>query len=372
MTKKRLSWWKIVLIVLLTIVVLIIAVVGGYVIYMQASYYRIADNLALNINNDQNEKIQSTQKYSIVTYNIGFGAYQQDYTFFMDTGEMLDGTKTQGEHAKGLSKEDVLKNTEGSIELMKSLDADFYFTQEVDIDSTRSYHINQSNMIVEAFPEYGNIFTNNFHSPFLFYPLTDPHGAVEAGTETLSRYYIESSIRRSLPISEGFLEKFFDLDRCLTVNYLPLEGQENYLVLINLHLSAYDEGGVYRAKQIAMLNEILKTERDNGNYVIAGGDFNHDIADSFTYFKTTQKVPSWLAFISDEDLTEGYHFADANNNAPTCRGADMIYIKDETYTCVVDGFIVSDNIEINLVENVDNQFLYSDHNPVYMEFTLQK
>ena len=50
----------------------------------------------------------------------------------------------------------------------------------------------------------------------------------------------------------------------------------------------------------------------------------------------------------------------------------MIYIKDETYTCVVDGFIVSDNIEINLVENVDNQFLYSDHNPVYMEFTLQR
>ena len=272
----------------------------------------------------------------------------------------------------GITAEDVLKNTEGSIELMKSLDADFYFTQEVDIDSTRSYHINQSNMIVEAFPQYGNIFTNNFHSPFLCYPLTDPHGAVEAGTETLSRYYIESSIRRSLPISEGFLEKFFDLDRCLTVNYLPLEGQENYLVLINLHLSAYDEGGVYRAKQIAMLNEILKTERDNGNYVIAGGDFNHDIADSSTYFKTTQKVPSWLAFISDDDLTEGYRFADANNNAPTCRGADMIYIKDETYTCVVDGFIVSDNIEINLVENVDNQFLYSDHNPVYMEFTLQK
>ena len=57
-----------------------------------------------------------------------------------------------------------------------------------------------------------------------------------------------------------------------------------------MHLSAYDEGGVYRAKQIAMLNEILKTERDNGNYVIAGGDFNHDIADSSTYFKTTQKI----------------------------------------------------------------------------------
>ena len=68
MTKKRLSWWKIALIILLTIVVLIIAVVGGYVIYMQASYYRIADNLALNINNDQNEKVQSEQKYSIVTY----------------------------------------------------------------------------------------------------------------------------------------------------------------------------------------------------------------------------------------------------------------------------------------------------------------
>ncbi len=40
-----------------------------------------------------------------------------------------------------------------------------------------------------------------------------------------------------------------------------------------------------------------------------------------------------------------------------------------TYTVVVDGFIVSDNIEAK-AENIDGGFLYSYHNPVVMEFTL--
>ena len=46
-------------------------------------------------------------------------------------------------------------------------------------------------------------------------------------------------------------------------------------MLINLHMSAYDEGGTIRAKQLEMLNAVLSEERAAGNYVIAGGDFNH-------------------------------------------------------------------------------------------------
>ena len=47
-------------------------------------------------------------------------------------------------------------------------------------------------------------------------------------------------------------------------------------------MSAYDKGGTIRAKQLEMLNAVLKEERDKGNYIVAGGDFNHClIADRF-------------------------------------------------------------------------------------------
>jgi endonuclease/exonuclease/phosphatase family metal-dependent hydrolase len=46
-----------------------------------------------------------------------------------------------------------------------------------------------------------------------------------------------------------------------------------YLVLVNLHLEAYDDGEGKKA-QTEMLKQILQEEADQGNYVIAGGDFN--------------------------------------------------------------------------------------------------
>lgn len=370
MDRKKVNPVKVILYAILSFILLIVIVLLGYVIYLDSNYYRIEDFARMTIENNSSSKVSFDQTYSISTYNIGFGAYSDDYTFFMDTGEMQDGTKTVGEYGTARSKEECQENTNGSVELLKSLNSDFYFVQEVDQSSTRSYRINQVEALKTNFEDYGSVFTVNFHSGYLLYPFNNPHGEVNGGTVTLSKYHLDSSIRRSLPISEDFITRFFDLDRCLTINYLPIENSSKQLVLINLHLSAYDEGGVFRAKQMELLNNILQEERDKGNYVIAGGDFNHDIADSSTYFKTEQKIPSWLAFLDDDSLSEGYRFADTNNNAPTCRGADMVYIKDVTYTCIVDGFIVSDNINIEQVYNVDNQFLYSDHNPCYMEFSL--
>ena len=54
---------------------------------------------------------------------------------------------------------------------------------------------------------------------------------------TFSRYQIESTLRRSLPISESF-SKFLDLDRCYTISRIAVsDGKE--LVVFNVHLSAY-------------------------------------------------------------------------------------------------------------------------------------
>ena len=90
-------------------------------------------------------------------------------------------------------------------------------------------------------------------------------------------------------------------------------------------------------------------------------------------FTSNQNVPEWVFELDDSDLTAGYTFAIADNyrEVATCRSTDMPYIEGENYMASLDGFIVSDNIKDFRTENMDTNFISSDHNPVVLYFTLQ-
>ncbi|MGI6045589.1 MAG: endonuclease/exonuclease/phosphatase family protein [Eggerthellaceae bacterium] len=353
------------------VVAVIVAVVLIYALYLQLTYYRIADNQELDVVSNQTAELTVDESYTAVTYNLGFGAYTPDYTFFMDEGVMADGTETQGNRARAESRESVEACTQGDIEVVQNLDPDFILLQEVDTDSDRSYHVNQVQSFIDAFPGYASVFASNFHSAYLAYPLYEPHGSVNSGLLTLSDKQINSAVRRSYPVDESFPTKFFDLDRCFEVMRIPVDnGRE--LVLINSHMSAYDEGGTVRTQQLAMLNDLLKQEADAGNYVICGGDWNHALSGSVDIYPSQQQVPDWVSVLNDGDLAEGYSVVPASNIAdvPTCRGDDIPYEKGVTYTTTVDGFIVSSNVEA-MAENIDTGFATSDHNPVQLSFRLR-
>lgn len=99
-------------------------------------------------------------------------------------------------------------------------------------------------------------------------------------------------------------------------------------------------------------------------------------------FNNVVKDPDWIAAYFDENgkspLINGFNIV-ASDNVPTCRNNDITWIPDLTYKCVVDGFIVSDNIEITNHYNVLTKngslgidgFAYSDHQPAYIEFKLK-
>jgi len=364
--------FKTVLIAVLGLLAAIALVVGGYVAYLSVHYYRIEDNFPVETKNARTAVLEKDKSYSVLTSNIGFGAYNHDFSFFMDTGEMKDGTKVQGKQARAQSKQIVLANTQGAIDTAHDANTDFCFFQEVDTNSTRSFQVNQFQKITSAFSESSSAFANNFHSVFLYYPLTEPHGAVNSGILTLSKYKTDENIRRSYPVDPSFPAKFFDLDRCFLMTRVPVSNGKE-LVLINSHMSAYDAGGTIRKKQITLLNQVLKTEQDKGNYVIAGGDMNHDIAGTIQHFKSEQKVPSWVFEFPSKELTQGIRIVRASNadSVATCRSTDLPYTKGVNYTTVIDGFIVSDNVKATS-ENIDTDFAFSDHNPVKLTFQLKK
>ena len=376
-------------IVLSGLVTAVVVGAGSYVGYIIASYNRVG-NVKLDIDNKATKEVVNVNEdLTAVTYNIGFGAYSQNYTFFLDTGYDDEGNETCGHWSKGRSKEEVLFNTNGSINTVKDLNPDFVMFQEVDTDSTRSYHINQDEKITSEFSDYSHTFALNFHSKYLPYPLYDMHGSVNAGLTTISKYKINAAERKEYTIADD-LSKLFDLDRCFSVQELATSNGKK-LYIVNSHMSAYDEGGVIRATQLKELNAFLKATKEEGAYVIVGGDFNHDLITynpNYSYddsanraFGMTKKTPDWVSFMFDQEgkhpFEEGFSIAAADNK-PSCRNNDIEWDPKETFVCEVDGFIVSDNIEWS-VETIETKngnkgidgFAFSDHQPVKLSFKLK-
>lgn len=367
------------------ILLALVIVLAAYIIYLYASYHRIPDNQELQVeeisqNTEAGNELTTEKNYSALTYNIGFGAYTPDFSFFMDGGK--------SSWAK--SKDSVKETIKGAGELVASKDPDFALVQEIDLDATRSYHVNEYSILKENIPAYNCVFAQNYDSAFLFYPFTQPHGKSKAGLDLFSKYPITGSMRRSFPISTSFT-KFFDLDRCYSISRVPVDNGKE-LVIFELHMSAYGNSDAIREGQIRMLSEDMQKEYEAGNYVICGGDFNHDLKAADTQSKASDasnntqtdsgdsaEPESWAYPFPRSELPEHFSFCldqlsedEKNNLWNSARNADMEYVPGETYTVTLDGFIISDNVECTKYENVNTGYSYSDHDPVYMEFQLKK
>jgi hypothetical protein len=55
---------------------------------------------------------------------------------------------------------------------------------------------------------------------------------------------------------------------------------------------------------------------------------------------------------------------------PTNRKSSEIYTEGETFTTLIDFFLISPNIKVEKVKTIDQHFEFSDHQPVYVELRL--
>ena len=294
----------------------------------------------------------------LLTFNIGFGCLSKDEDFFMDGGKKVAPE----------SRELPEENMAGIAQFLQEEEADICLLQEVDVDSTRSFHINEKEYLEEALGIKG-ILATNFRSFFVPYPIP-PIGKVDGGILTLSQYPVREASRISLPVPFKWPVRIANLKRCLLVARLPIEGTDKELVIINLHLEAYDNGEG-KIAQSKMLNDVLAQEYEKGNYVIAGGDFNQTLDTLLTSYPRLNP-DGWLpGTLSNENLPEHFSYA-MTDNVPTCRTLAKPYSGsyEDTQLYILDGFIFSDNLRLDTLENVDLNFRYADHNPVLLEVTL--
>lgn len=164
------------------------------------------------------------------------------------------------------------------------------------------------------------------------------------------------------------------MDRCYSISRVPVDNGKE-LVIFELHMSAYGNSDEIREGQINMLVSDMEKEYKAGNYVLCGGDFNHDLKaseddsenrESWAYPFPRKKLPSNFSFCIDQLSDEK-----KDNLWNSARNADMEYKPGVTYTVTLDGFIISDNIECVKYDNINTGYTYSDHDPVYVKFKLK-
>jgi len=338
---------------LLGIVVLALVAVGGFIWYASATEYSPAPVEAVALTGQPGPTLAAGSSVDVVTFNIGYAGLGAGQDFFMDGGTMVQPP----------SADVTTTNLDGIVGTLKANPAQFYFIQEADVASQRSFGMDQTTVLHDALGGQA-AFAPNFRSLFTPYPWP-PIGRVESGLLTLAQPQVAQAERVALPVPFPWPVRLFNLKRCLLVERVPLSDGTS-LVMINVHLEAYDSSGGNSA-QTKVLLDFATAEYQKGNHVIIGGDFNQ----SLPGFSFPQISTNWVPQPFDATLIPSGWTVATDPTVATSRLNDHPYVAGQTQLFGIDGFIVSPNVSVDEVRGIDQGFVYADHNPVHLKATLK-
>lgn len=340
---------------ILAVVAAVLLALAALVAYLTITEYRPMDRQpAEHQYIGDGSALSTAEQLTLYTWNIGYAGLDAATDFFMDGGSHVNPTA-----------EAVEQNLSAIRAFISSHPADAWLLQEVDVNSARTGYVNELQSISEAYPGSCAL-AYNYKCAFVPIPLP-PIGKMESGIATLTSAALTDTPERiSLPCPFSWPVSIANLKRCLLVTRLELEGSSRELVLLNLHLEAYDDGQG-KIAQTRLLMELLQQEYEKGNYVIAGGDFNQSFPGVLDTYPVIGDV--WTPGILEESaLPEGFRYA-FDGDSPTCRLLNHP-LSEDSQVYVLDGFIVSPNVQVDLVDTVELGFANSDHNPVKLQLTL--
>jgi hypothetical protein len=266
-------------------------------------------------------------RLNLLTWNLGCAGTGEESDFFMDGGNDV------------LAKDraTVLKHSHNILGTLQQRSEDVYLLQEVDLESRRAYHINEVELITNGLKNLSYSFALNHDVWFVPYPFTRPMGGVRSGLLSMGTY------------------------RPMEASRIQLPGSALWPILINLHLSAWDKSGALREQELIFLREFGMKEYSEGNYVVIGGDWNSALPGvRLDQFPSEDRPGPYLISLRPEVFPGDWHWGVVTSHA-TNRRANAPYKPGKTYVTVIDGFLVSPNVQIQSVEVIPLNFrgLYS-------------
>ena len=333
-----------------TVAALAAALVG----YFQCTEFAPPDSLPLSPIG--HAKSGTPRELTLLSWNIGYAGLDREADFFMDGGQM-SGPRSR--HAVEQNLEAV------RTELLRSR-PDVLLLQEVDRASARTFDIDQVAALQGVLPDHQGWYGVNFQSPFVPSPPSSPIGRVDAGVLTLLGFAARASTREQLPGSHPWPVRVFHLKRCAVFSHVPSPNEGKDWVFVNLHLSAFDDGSL-RQQQSDFLRRRMLELYEKGHYVVLGGDWNMVLPgvarEAFGPWTTTEENLSWLKSLPEGWTPEGWTWA-RDVSVPSVRTNDQPYREGQNHRTVIDGFLLSPNVELREVRGLDLGFAHSDHQPV--------
>ena len=349
---------------ILAIVLGVILVLGiGLFAFLTITEYRPEAVESIGVETASTPKAAfSGSTVRLLSWNVGYCALGKDSDFFMDGGTS----------SRPGSEETVRASMDGIRQTILSLEEapDFILMQEVDSGSKRSFWQQQVEYFrtIESYP--ASAYAYNYKCEYVPIPFP-PLGKVQSGLLTLSVYAVTEAERIALPCPFSWPVSTANLKRCLLVTRVPIEGSDKELVIVNLHLEAYDDGEG-KIAQTNQLLEFLTDEYQKGNYVVAGGDWNQLFPGTEAVYPNTHAELWTPGVLLEDQLPAGWSFV-WDDATPTCRLLNQPYRPEDTANTqyyVIDGFLISPNLRVSEVQTLDQGFTWSDHNPVLLELEL--
>ncbi len=348
---------------LLLLATLFIMVIVIFMLLITLADYRPDTTQNLNIQGDclDEDASKSTSGLGFITWNIGYAGLGKEMDFFYDGGEQVKpGQDRYLDYWTGIK--DFIASTDT---------VDFYLLQEVDVNSKRSYNFNQASLITGLMNGFCYVFATNYNVQYVPVPIMKPMGRVHAGLLTYSKYKTQFATRYAYPNIASWPENLFLLDRCFIETRYELDSLHE-LIVMNTHNSYYVKEDSLRQIELDIIRSKMLLEYEQGNYVIAGGDWNQNPPDLEIDLLKSGDLFSPADFNLDHDfLPDGWTYA-FDKNYPTNRNVDAPYNKKNTPTTIIDFFILSPNIELIAVKTFGQNFSYSDHHPVYLRIKCKR
>lgn len=312
------------------------------------------------VNGNPKNPIKENKTYTIYNWNIGYAGLGSESNFFYDGGEMVRPKQNM-----------VDKYFSGILNTVdKWKDADFIFLQEVDIQSKRSYFLAESQLLAEKLNTFYNSIAINYKVNYIPIPIMEPMGKVQSGIITFGKTKPKENIRFQFPSKFPWPKNLFMLDRCMLLQRHTLPNNKE-LIVINHHLSAYDNTGILKAAEMDYLKKIITDEYKKGNYVVVGGDWNQCPPDFNPYTTMSKEEADYdQSNITTDFMPSDWIWA-YDKSVNTNRKLVTSYQAGKTFTTIIDFYLLSPNIQVNEIKGIDLGFANSDHQPVKLVFSLK-
>ncbi|ABI77607.1 endonuclease/exonuclease/phosphatase family protein [Hyphomonas neptunium ATCC 15444] len=288
----------------------------------------------------------------LMIWNIGYSGLGEESDFQTDGGKMLRPPSREAVEKNLAGIQAVLREEAPDILMMQELAAPGFLTHTVDVLSG----------VKDALPGYGMVFSSDIRTRLLPGPLGLRHGLGTFAKVAGERTKLVRLTEEPEPIM-GFIQRRYHVQ----VTELEVSGAP--WVIINVHLSAFDEGAGTRMQQVREVLDLAQSHYQQGKAVVLGGDWNMRLAATDFAYQSDESALFWVHDFPRDALRPGWQIV-IDPAVATTRTNEQPYKSGVNYTTIIDGFIASPNVTVEAVRGLDLGFAITDHQPVVATFRL--